>query len=108
METMIEASGTGRKYFPSSEKLKRMLSETRTLKRILASYHYEPCTERQFMLRESIRERLSQFESRCRQMLARLPEQASQPTIGEMLMQLLSEFRLLESDTQAYTRQVRT
>lgn len=104
----MEASGTGRKYFPSSEKLKRMLSETRTLKRILASYHCEPCTERQFMLRESIRERLSQFENRCRQMLAKLPEQGSQPSVGEILMQLLSEFRLLESDAQAYTRQVRT
>ena len=107
METMIEASGTGRKYFPSSEKLKRMLSETRTLKRLLVSYHYEPCTERQFMLRESIRERLAQFEGRCRQMLSRSPEPGAQTPIGEVIKQLLTEFRLLESETEAYTRQVR-
>ena len=107
METITEASGTGRRYFPSSEKLKRMLSETRTLKRILASYHCEPCTERQFMLRESIRDRLAQFEGRCRQMLARLPEQGTQSAVGEMLLQLLSEFRLLESETEAYAQQVR-
>lgn len=90
------------------ERLKRLLSETGNLRRMLTSYRYEPTTERFFHLREALWERLNSLEGRCRQLLgASDREGAMAVPKGSNSQELFAEYSLLEGETWDYLREVR-
>ncbi len=84
------------------ERLKRLLSETGNLRKMLISYRYEPTTERFFIQRETIWERLNSLEGQCRQIL-RGPIKEG----GAEAQELQAEFTRLEGETWEYLKSVR-
>lgn len=81
---------------PRSERILRLLRESGHLRALIASYHCEPRTEKQFSQRNSLRERLRAFESKCRQ-----DDKRPLPHL------LLEEFNHLQHDTFTYIREAR-
>lgn len=90
------------------ERLKRLLSETGNLRRMLISYRSEPHTERFFIQRETLWERLNSLEGRCRQFLrgSMREGEGTEPERGKA-QELYTEYTRLEGDTWEYLRAVR-
>ena len=74
-----------------------MLRESGYFRKLIASYHYEPHTERAFFMKDALRERLRAFESKCR-------SQKDPALLGK----LLREFSQLQQDTFAYIAETGT
>lgn len=105
---MLQDNSLRRSRVMAMERLKRLLSETGNLRRMLISYRYEPTTERFFNQREKLWERLNSLEGQCRQFL-RGPireGEGTEPNRGNP-QELYTEFTRLEGDTWEYLRAVR-
>lgn len=96
MSAFTHPSGTRDSRIPGSERIKRLLREAGHLRALIAGYHCEPKTEQQFLIRNSLTERLRSFESACRQL-----DNRSVPR------QLQEVFSKLQHDTFAYIRDAR-
>lgn len=105
---MLQENTLRRSRVMAMERLKRLLSETGNLRKMLISYRYEPTTERFFNQRETLWERLNSLEGQCRQIL-RGPireNEAAEPS-GAKAQELHAEFTRLEGETWEYLKEVR-
>ncbi len=108
MTAMLHENTSRRGRVVGLERLKRLLSETGNLRRMLISYRYEPTTERFFHLREALWERLNSLEGRCRQILGGAGREGEFAGLaGPHTHELYSEYSRLEGDTWDYLREVR-
>lgn len=108
MSAMLQENPLRRSRVLALERLKRMLSETGNLRRMLISYRYEPTTERFFSQRETLWERLNSLEGQCRQFLrGALREGEGPEKTGGKAEELYAEYTRLEGETWEYLRQVR-
>lgn len=96
MSTLTNQHGTRDSRIPGSERIKRLLRESGHLRALIAGYHCEPRTEQQFIIRNSLIERLRSFDSACRQ--------SDNRSLPPELQQVFSK---LQHDTFAYIRDAR-
>ncbi len=109
MTAMFHENTSRRGRVVAIERLKRLLSETDNLRRMLISYRYEPTTERFFNLRETLWERLNSLEGRCRQVLGKSSRESELAGLaGSKAQELYSEYNRLEGDTWKYLKEVRS
>lgn len=97
MTALTHPSGTRESRIPGSERIKRLLRESGHLRALIAGYHCEPRTEQQFIMRNSLIDRLRSFDSACRQW-----DKSNVPA------KLQEVFSKLQHDTFAYIREART
>lgn len=108
MNAMYQHYSGRRSHVMAMERLKRLLSETSNLRRMLISYKHEPTTERSFNQRETLWERLNNLEGQCRQFLRKpLREGEETETTDRKDQELFAEYTRLEEETWDYLKKVR-
>lgn len=108
MSAMLQDNSFRRSRVAAMERLKRLLSETGNLRRMLISYRFEPTTEQFFNQRETLWERLNSLEGQCRQFLRGPMREVDGPEYaGGKAQELFTEFTRLEGDTWEYLKEVR-